>query len=91
MLTLPFAAYPARIEDAREFAHRYRVLLLRTASGVGIDMSLGGLPFEESVVSRATPFSYGPALDVRTCSAEDLVVLKLFASRPLDIRDAEGR
>lgn len=23
-------------------------------------------------------------------SAEDLVVLKLFASRPLDIRDAEG-
>jgi hypothetical protein len=29
-------------------------------------------------------------LDIRTCSAEDLVVLKLFASRPLDIRDAEG-
>jgi hypothetical protein len=84
------AAYPARIEDAREFAHRYRVLLLRTASGVGIDVSLGGLPFEESVVSRASLFSFGSGLDVRTCSAEDLVVLKLFASRPLDIRDAEG-
>jgi hypothetical protein len=27
---------------------------------------------------------------VRTCSTEDLIVLKLFASRPLDIRDAEG-
>ena len=27
---------------------------------------------------------------LRTCSAEDLVVRKLFASRPLDIRDAEG-
>jgi hypothetical protein len=27
---------------------------------------------------------------LRTCSAEDLIVLKLFASRPLDIRDAEG-
>ena len=27
---------------------------------------------------------------LRTCSAEDLVVMKLFASRPLDIRDAEG-
>jgi hypothetical protein len=85
------AAYPARIEDAREFAHRYRVLLLRPASGVGIDVSLGGLPFEESVVSRATLVSFGPGSDLRTCSAEDLVVLKLFASRPLDIRDAEGR
>jgi Nucleotidyltransferase of unknown function (DUF6036) len=53
-------------------------------------VSLGALPFEESVVSRAKPFSFGPGLDIRTCSAEDLVVLKLFASRPLDIRDAEG-
>jgi hypothetical protein len=26
---------------------------------------------------------------VRTCSAEDLIVLKLFASRPLDVRDAD--
>jgi hypothetical protein len=84
------AAYPARIKDARQFAHRYRVLLLRTPDGVGIDVSLGALPFEERVISRATLFSFGSGLDIRTCSAEDLIVLKLFASRPLDIRDAEG-
>ncbi len=84
------AAYPARIEKAGEFARRYRTLLLRTPDGVGIDISLGALPFEEMVVSRATIFSFGPGLDIRTCSAEDLVVLKLFALRPLDIRDAEG-
>ena len=41
-------------------------------------------------LSRAALFSFGPGLDIRTCSAEDLIVLKLFASRPLDIRDAEG-
>jgi hypothetical protein len=41
-------AFPARIEDAAEFARRHRVLLLRTASGVGIDVSLGALPFEEA-------------------------------------------
>ena len=29
-------------------------------------------------------------LELRTCSAEDLMILKLFASRPLDLRDAEG-
>jgi len=50
----------------------------------------GALPFEESMICRASPFAFGPGLDIRTCSAEDLVVLKLFASRPLDIRDAEG-
>jgi len=84
------AAYPARIKDAGEFARRHRVVLLRTLDGVGIDVSLGALPFEERVISRASLFSFGPGLDIRTCSAEDLIVLKLFASRPLDIRDAEG-
>ena len=83
-------AYSARIENAREFARRHRVLLLRSSDGVGIDISLGALFFEESMVQRATSFSFGPGLDIRTCSAEDLIVLKLFASRPLDIRDAEG-
>jgi len=33
---------------------------------------------------------WDPAIEIRTCSGEDLIVLKLFASRPLDIRDAEG-
>jgi hypothetical protein len=83
-------AYPARIDNAKDFARRYRVLLLGTPEGVGIDISLGALAFEESVVRRASIFSFGPGLDIRTCSAEDLIVLKLFASRPLDVRDAEG-
>lgn len=84
------AAYPARITHAGEFARRHRVVLLRTPDGVGIDVSLGALPLEELVVCRASLFSFAPGLDMRTCSAEDLIVLKLFASRPLDIRDAES-
>ena len=50
----------------------------------------GALPFEELAVSRASDFKFTGGVTLRTCSAEDLVVLKLFASRPLDIRDAEG-
>jgi hypothetical protein len=84
------ATYQGRIENAGDFARRHRVLLLGTPQGVGIDISLGALPFEENVVRRASIYSFGPGLGIRTCSAEDLVVLKLFASRPLDIRDAEG-
>lgn len=86
----PLEVHPGRIADAREFAIRNRVVLLSSSAGVGIDISLGALPFEEKMVGRATVFSFGPGLDIRTCSAEDLLVLKLFASRPLDIRDAEG-
>ena len=84
------SSWTGRIPDAAEFARRHRVLLLASPGNVGIDVSLGALPFEENAVSRATAFSFGPGVDLRTCSAEDLLVLKLFASRPLDIRDAEG-
>jgi hypothetical protein len=73
-----------------EFALRSRVLLLNSPEGIGIDVSLGALPFEQSAVARATAFEFAPGLKLRTCSAEDLMVMILFASRPIDIRDAEG-
>ncbi len=82
--------YTARNADAAQFALRARVLLLASPSGVGIDISLGALPFERLVVERATTFEFAPGVGLRTCSAEDLMVMKLFASRPIDLRDAEG-
>ena len=82
--------YAARIPDAKEYALRRRVLLLTAPGGAGIDVLLGALPYEENLISRATPFAIGPGLEIRTCSAEDLIVMKLFASRPGDIRDVEG-
>lgn len=84
------AHYAARIANPAKFATQSRVVLLRTASGIGIDVSLGALPFEHLVVQRATEFEFAPGLALRTCSAEDLLVMKLFASRAIDIRDAEG-
>ena len=82
--------FEARIDQAGEFARTHRVLLLRTESGVGLDIALGGLPFEESVVNRSTVFAYPPDVPLRTCSAEDLIVLKSFADRPKDWVDIEG-
>jgi hypothetical protein len=84
------AAYTGRLPGAKEFARRSRVLLLRTRDGVGIDVLLAALPFEEAVINRASDFPLAAGLTLRTCSAEDLIVMKLFASRPLDVRDAEG-
>jgi hypothetical protein len=84
------AHYAPRTSDSAQFALRSRVLLLKSPSGIGIDISLGALPFEHLVVQRATLFEFSPGLELRTCSAEDLMVMKLFASRAIDIRDAEG-
>lgn len=77
-----------RRADAREFALRARVLLARTPSGVGVDIALGALPFEELAVSRARDVELYPNCSLRLCTAEDLVVFKIF-SDPLDWRDAE--
>ena len=82
--------YDGRIQDAAAFARANRVLLLRAASGVGIDVALGGLPFEESIVERASLFPFPGDVPLRTCSAEDLVVLKAFAARGRDWVDIEG-
>ena len=82
--------YPARIPDARSFALQRRVQLLKSATGIGVDVALGGLPFEEAAIRRASDFEFLPGLSLRTCSAEDLVVFKAFASREIDWRDVES-
>lgn len=82
--------FDPRVADPLNFALSYRVVLLRAPSGVGLDIALGGLPFEESAVERATSFSFSPEIALRTCSAEDLIVMKAFAARPKDWIDIEG-
>jgi hypothetical protein len=82
--------FDARIDDAVQFALTRRVLLLRAASGVGLDVALGGMPFEERAVARATLLPFPGDVLLRTCSAEDLIVMKSFAARARDWLDVEG-
>ena len=81
--------YQPRIPDPVRFALQSRVLLLQDIAGHGIDLSLGGMPFEERVVQRSTLWGIPGSGNIRTCSAEDLVVMKAFASRPQDWIDVE--
>ena len=53
--------FEPRIDDAAAFAQVNRVLLLRAPSGVGLDIAMGGLPFEESAVVRSSLFTFPPA------------------------------
>ena len=83
------SAFPARRLDARAFAERYRVLLLQTTAGIGIDATLTALPFEAEMIARSTLFEFASGVYLRTCSAEDLLTMKIFAGRPIDWRDVE--
>jgi hypothetical protein len=82
--------FPSRIPDGERFALTKRVLLLKAPNNVEIDISLGGLPFEQKMIERSTYSMFEENVNIRTCSAEDLIVMKMFASRPLDIVDVEG-
>jgi hypothetical protein len=83
-------AYEARVPDPENFAITNRVLLLRSPQGIGIDIALGALPFEESAVARAKPVELEPGAPLRICTAEDLIVMKAFADRPQDRLDVRG-
>ena len=52
-------------------------------------MSLAGLAYEELMIERASDFEYPSNTILRTCSAEDLIVLKAFAGRSQDWVDVE--
>jgi hypothetical protein len=84
------SSYRGRIPDAAEFARKNRVLLIESPEGVPIDIALGGLPFEALAIDRATSYDFEPDCVLTTCSAEDLMVMKLFAFRPRDVLDVEG-
>jgi hypothetical protein len=81
--------YEPRIANAADHAERTRVLLLKTASGIGIDIALGALPFEEKAIERSRKMEIMRGVHLRLCTPEDLIVFKTFAARPQDWRDVE--
>jgi len=81
---------PARIEHPKEFAFKSRVLLLKTQAGIGVDIALAGLPFEQNIIDRGSFFRFLEDCNLYTCSAEDLIVMKAFAERGKDWEDVRG-
>ena len=84
------ARFKSRVTNAKEFAQTYRVLLLTASNGMAVDISLGGMPFEQQMIERSSMFEFEEGYDLRTCSAEDLIVLKAFAARDKDWADVSS-
>ncbi len=82
--------FASRVANAPKLAFERRVILARTADGTDLDFALGALAFEEQSVERASRWQLNGDISLTTCSAEDLIVHKAFAARPLDWSDIEA-
>lgn len=79
-----------RIENPLDFARRSRVLLMKhVASGIDIDVTFGGLAFEQAAVENSEQHEIG-GVSVRLPRVEDLLIMKAIAHRPKDLQDIEG-
>lgn len=81
--------FQPRYKHPREFAVRARVLFLWHENGVPIDVALGALDFEERAIERGSWWEAKPEMRLFTCSADDLIVHKAFASRDQDWVDVD--
>jgi hypothetical protein len=79
-----------RIENPLDFARRSRVLLMRhVESGIDIDVTFGGLSFEQAAIDNSKAHDIG-GLRLRLPRVEDLLIMKAVARRPKDLQDIEG-
>ncbi len=79
-----------RRDDAAEFALQRRILLLKAANDVALDVALAAIPFEERTVERASAWKVSEKICLTTCGAEDLIIHKVFAGRDQDWLDVRG-
>lgn len=86
---LLLARFEGRVQNAKEHALMHRVLLLQI-DGIGIDIGFAGFAYEREMMARASEFEFIEGLWLRSCSAEDLIVMKAFAARPRDWEDIRG-
>ncbi len=79
-----------RVPDPEIFFLQTRVALLYSKQGIGIDIALGAFSYEQEAVQRSTKIEIEKGAKLRICTAEDLIIMKSFAARPLDWNDVRG-
>lgn len=77
------------VGDPLAFVRDTRVLPLTTADGVRVDMIFALLPFEQNAIARSVTREIAGTA-VHYCTAEDLILYKIFSQRPRDLGDAHG-
>lgn len=81
--------FSPRVPVPESFVRETRVLPMQTPEGLGVDLIFGLLPYEEHAIQRAIPISVA-GQDVRFCTPEDLILLKIVSTRERDRADIRG-
>jgi hypothetical protein len=82
--------FASRVSDPVAFARQTRMLLIRASNGCEVDISLSVPGYEDDLMRRSIEQELAPGRPVKMCSAEDLIIHKAVAGRPVDIQDIEG-
>ncbi len=77
------------VKDPAAFVEETHVLPVEGAAGTRVDLIFAGLPFEEEAIRRAGMERLGE-VEVRVCTPEDLVILKIVSERSRDREDVAG-
>ncbi|HEY4716139.1 MAG TPA: nucleotidyltransferase [bacterium] len=78
-----------RINEALSFASKNRILLLtHRPSGLGVDISLGILPFEKDMIERAKRIKIDD-ISFKIPTPEDLIIMKGISHREQDLIDID--
>jgi predicted nucleotidyltransferase len=77
---------PRRADYARFARHNRMILLNDTATGLNIDISMAGFPFEYDVVERAATIEVA-GIRVPVGQADDILIMKALAGRDIDLAD----
>lgn len=83
------ARFSPRIPNAKAFALRHRVVLLKVEE-VPVDISLGISGYEEEALARAVAVEFPGVGVLRLLAPEDLLIHKCMAGRPRDLEDVES-
>ena len=81
--------FRALVSDPEAFAEETRVLPLESRTGVRVDLIFGLLPFERDAIERAKPVAIADE-EIRFCTPEDLILLKIISRRERDQADVQG-
>lgn len=87
--TLLESDFRVLVSDPRSFVEETRVLPLESPSGVRVDLIFGLLPFEREAVARARSVEVA-GREIRICTPEDLILLKIISRRDRDLADVQG-
>lgn len=84
LLKLLEADYRSLNADPDEMLRRNGIVFVLNSEGARIDIMLEDTEFDAQIIARAQMVEIAPGRQVRVCSPEDLIVLKMLASRPQD-------